>query len=50
MYYSDYDPNALDLLAKKLADGSPERWTIFDNTALGHATHDALALVQRLGD
>jgi uncharacterized protein YecE (DUF72 family) len=50
MYYSDYDPDALDVLAKKLVDGSSERWTIFDNTALGHATHDSLALMERLGD
>lgn len=30
--------------------GTAERWCIFDNTALGHATANALQLIERLGD
>jgi uncharacterized protein YecE (DUF72 family) len=41
MYYSDYDAVALETLAKRLAK---DAWVVFDNTALGHATTNALAL------
>ena len=41
MYYSDYGAAALDALAKRLPQ---DAWVIFDNTALGHATPNALAL------
>jgi uncharacterized protein YecE (DUF72 family) len=51
MYYSPYDTAALVKLARLLtaadAGGGPS-WCIFDNTALGHATADALALQQLL--
>jgi uncharacterized protein YecE (DUF72 family) len=41
IYYSDYDSGALTALAQRL---SPHDWCIFDNTALGHATSNALEL------
>jgi uncharacterized protein YecE (DUF72 family) len=48
IYYSDYDAAALDALAERLAaeqaQGVPV-WCIFDNTALGHALGNALALM-----
>ncbi len=45
-YYSEY-PNAfLQSLAPKLQH--PNTWVIFDNTALGHATHNALTLAELL--
>jgi uncharacterized protein YecE (DUF72 family) len=51
IYYSAYRPEYLDMIAQKIrgaaVDGQ-EQWCIFDNTALGEATHDALALMQRL--
>jgi uncharacterized protein YecE (DUF72 family) len=47
IYYSDYDAAALAALAQRLAaeraHGVPA-WCIFDNTALGHALGNALAL------
>lgn len=47
IYYSKYEPAALDALAVELAaaaaTGIPA-WCVFDNTTLGHATSDALAL------
>ena len=50
IYYSKYDEGILAELASDLvatsAAGAPA-WCIFDNTTLGHATSDALA-VQRL--
>lgn len=51
MYYSDYPPEYLDALAKKLLDAArrtPAVWCIFDNTAEGFATANALALLERL--
>lgn len=49
-YYSSYDDANLHQLASKL--GQPSRahdtWVIFDNTALGHATANALHLQQLL--
>ncbi len=41
IYYSDYAPAELEALAARLP---AEAWCIFDNTALGHATANALAL------
>ncbi|HZF67489.1 MAG TPA: DUF72 domain-containing protein [Gemmatirosa sp.] len=48
-YYSAYAPEYLDALAERLraSSGAPA-WCIFDNTALGAATENALALLQRL--
>jgi uncharacterized protein YecE (DUF72 family) len=51
VYYSDYDDAYLDALAERLrADAAEGRdvWCIFDNTALGCATKNARALVERL--
>lgn len=51
IYYDAYAPAALDRIAQRLARASARtgtRWCIFDNTALGHATADALALIERL--
>ena len=50
-YYDRYGDDALDRLADRLrrpARGTAQRWCIFDNTALGHATENALALLERL--
>ncbi len=41
VYYSDYAPARLEALAARLP---AKAWCIFDNTALGHATANALAL------
>ena len=52
VYYSDYDDAYLDALAARLrADAAAGRdvWCIFDNTALGCATKNARALMERLG-
>ena len=45
-YYSEYGPAFLRGFAKELLEPTraAETWVIFDNTALGHATGDALAL------
>jgi uncharacterized protein YecE (DUF72 family) len=50
MYYSAYSELFLDSLAGRLMDGQTgaPRWCIFDNTALGSATTDAIALQSRL--
>jgi uncharacterized protein YecE (DUF72 family) len=51
MYYSAYDETFLDGLAARLrgfATRAHEVWCIFDNTSLGAATPNALALQQRL--
>jgi uncharacterized protein YecE (DUF72 family) len=52
-YYSDYDDEALQALTAKLkvdavALPDSERWVIFDNTALGCATANALRLAELL--
>lgn len=48
-YYSAYDSAFLKLLAKQLhASSCAEQWVIFDNTALGHATGNALELFRDL--
>jgi uncharacterized protein YecE (DUF72 family) len=53
VYYSAYPPEALDrvttALAEKAARGA-QAWCIFDNTALGAATADALTVRSRLFD
>jgi uncharacterized protein YecE (DUF72 family) len=49
MYRSAYDPERLDRYAQALAlPDQDEAWCIFDNTAAGAATGDALALQDRL--
>ncbi len=49
-YYSPYSPADLDATATRLRAEAEAvaTWCIFDNTALGEALHDALALQQRL--
>lgn len=50
MYYSDYEPARLAALVPRLLDPSvrAERWCIFDNTTLGAATGNAVALARLL--
>ncbi|NUO73447.1 MAG: DUF72 domain-containing protein [Frateuria sp.] len=43
MYYDAYAPAMLERIARGL-QRAPPAWCIFDNTALGHAAADALAL------
>jgi uncharacterized protein YecE (DUF72 family) len=45
MYYSSYPDDVLASHAARLSAASVETWTIFDNTALGAAAGNALALV-----
>jgi len=49
-YYSEYNEAFLKDFATSLRDETPritkETWVIFDNTALGHATENALDLTQ----
>ncbi|UGB39211.1 DUF72 domain-containing protein [Frateuria soli] len=47
-YYDAYAPQALERIARRLRR-APEAWCILDNTALGHATANALALKRMLG-
>lgn len=47
MYYSPYPRDYLDALKRRLTERSGTVWCIFDNTAEGWATHDAL-LLQRM--
>ncbi|MDQ3040479.1 MAG: DUF72 domain-containing protein [Pseudomonadota bacterium] len=46
IYYSDYDASALHVYKQRLVEPSAaiERWCIFDNTAHGHATSNALSM------
>jgi uncharacterized protein YecE (DUF72 family) len=47
IYYSDYEPAALDAIADTLrveASGGLEPWCVFDNTVFGFATTNALAV------
>jgi uncharacterized protein YecE (DUF72 family) len=47
MYYDAYPNTVLQRVSRRLLRPDPcavERWCIFDNTALGHATANALAL------
>ena len=51
MYYSSYEEEYLDALAGRLraaATGAGSVWCVFDNTASGAATANALALLERL--
>lgn len=51
MYYDSYPANVLENLARRLQRPSPDttqRWCIFDNTALGYATDNALDVLGRL--
>ena len=51
VYYSDYEPVFLDGLAAKLLDWRRRRipsWCVFDNTAHGAATGNALSVVDRI--
>ena len=51
IYYSPYPSEYLDHTARQIqepATTTQENWCIFDNTALGEATSDALSLAQRL--
>jgi uncharacterized protein YecE (DUF72 family) len=51
IYYSTYQPDYLDALAARLRDMRRRRipaWCVFDNTALGAATHNGLSLLDRL--
>ena len=51
IYYSTYDDAYLDALATRLGELAREArdvWCIFDNTALGAATANALGLMDRL--
>ena len=48
-YYSAYDAAFLRRFAKQLLNSAcAEQWVIFDNTALGHATGNALELIHDL--
>jgi uncharacterized protein YecE (DUF72 family) len=47
-YYSEYAEDFLSELSMRIKDSSVETWVIFDNTALGHATANALRLVDLL--
>jgi uncharacterized protein YecE (DUF72 family) len=55
MYYDSYDDTVLQRISTKLQRASrltAQRWCIFDNTASGHATANALAMTAyiRAGD
>lgn len=51
MYYSAYPPEALRRLAARLlAAEARQTWCVFDNTTVGAATHNALALSALLGE
>ena len=47
-YYSKYSEQALDNLSALAVRSKAETWIIFDNTAMGHATVDALRLQEKL--
>ncbi|HEY0035747.1 MAG TPA: DUF72 domain-containing protein, partial [Longimicrobium sp.] len=48
IYYSEYTPDYLDALARSIAARDTPAWCIFDNTAAGAATANALGLLERL--
>ncbi len=48
-YYSSYDGARLDAIALALSAGDGDAWCIFDNTTLGAATANALAVSDALG-
>ena len=49
-YYSDYADEFLGSLARRLEilAGNTEAWCVFDNTAVGYATRNALGLKAKL--
>lgn len=51
VYYSSYDDDSLESLSRRLiaATGSAEVWCVFDNTAEGAATANALDVLDRVG-
>jgi uncharacterized protein YecE (DUF72 family) len=52
MYYSEYNDESITrfyALATQAAQNSQQIWCIFDNTALGHATSDALRFMATEG-
>jgi uncharacterized protein YecE (DUF72 family) len=54
-YYSEYDKRWLQTFAKRLrsledASAVKETWVIFDNTAMGHATANAILMKGALAD
>jgi uncharacterized protein YecE (DUF72 family) len=52
IYYDAYSDEALNALGERLRavrNGVASRWVIFDNTAAGHATLNALSLQRLLG-
>jgi uncharacterized protein YecE (DUF72 family) len=50
-YYSAYDIALVRGLARRVRETTcAEEWVIFDNTALGHATGNALELMRELGE
>jgi uncharacterized protein YecE (DUF72 family) len=48
IYYSAYPRDWLDTLAQRLVGHEGATWCIFDNTAEGAATHDAMVLADIL--
>lgn len=48
VYWSDYDAASIAVHAAAVQAAAGERWTIYDNTAAGHATGNALALADAL--
>jgi uncharacterized protein YecE (DUF72 family) len=50
MYYSAYELSFLESLARCLKRQTGDAWCIFDNTALGSATDDALQTARLLSD
>jgi len=48
IYYSRYDDADIERLAARLTAGPPDAWCIFDNSAAGAATQNALALTKAL--
>jgi uncharacterized protein YecE (DUF72 family) len=48
--YSDASLHRISLKLRRLASHTAQRWCIFDNTALGHATSNALDMLDYLGD
>lgn len=53
IYWSDYEPERIAALAGRLREAAApgvERWCIFDNTTLGAATGNALALARLLAE
>jgi uncharacterized protein YecE (DUF72 family) len=50
VYYSRYEPQTIDVLRANIKDAAHEAdvWCMFDNTAVGAATANALELITRL--